>query len=103
MAGSPRYLLDTNVVITWVRGNDLWRYLDATYGLSTRTPDPEVSIATVGELLAFAGKAVRGSAKWADLTRVLGVPSVHDIDNRFVVAYAEIDTASHAVGHKMGK
>jgi tRNA(fMet)-specific endonuclease VapC len=29
--------------------------------------------------------------------------TVHDIDDRVVVAYGEIDTASHSFGHKMGK
>src|SRR5437868_865916 len=100
---SPRYLLDTNVVIALVRGNDLGRYLDTTYGLSAMSPGPDVSIVTIGELVAFAGKARWGPARWADLTRVVATLTAHDVDDRFILAYGEIDTASHAVGHKMGK
>ena len=100
---SPRYLLDTNVVIALVRGNELGRYLDATYGLSAPGTDPEVSIVTVGELVAFAGKAAWGAAKWAALAQRLTTLTAHDVDAQFVTAYGEIDTASHAIGHKMGK
>jgi tRNA(fMet)-specific endonuclease VapC len=57
MASSPPRLLDTNVVLHWVRGNPLGQYLDTTYSLSAAGAAPDVSIVTVGELLAFAGKA----------------------------------------------
>lgn len=100
---ATRYLFYTNVILSWVRGNALGRFLDTTHRLPALAPGPDVSIVTVGELLAFGSKARWGLTKWNELARILALLTVHDVDSRFVDAYAEIDAASHAVGHKMGK
>ena len=103
MARSSPYLLDTNIVLAGVRNNALGQFLDATYDLSTARPGPHVSIVTVGELQAFAGKLHWGRAKQAALRSVLARLAIYDISDRFVPAYAAIDTASDALGHRMGK
>lgn len=100
---APRYLFDTNVILSWVRGNALGQFLDTTYHLSGPASGPDVSIVTVGELLAFGSKARWGLTKWNELARVLALLTVHDVDYQFVEAYGEIDAASHAAGYKMGK
>lgn len=97
------YLLDTNIVLSWVRNNALGQYLDATYGLSAARPGPQVSIVTVGEMAALSGIFKWGAAKRATLASLVATLTVYEIDNRFVDAYGDIDTASDAIGHKMGK
>jgi predicted nucleic acid-binding protein len=103
MATPSPYLLDTNVVLSLLRRNALGRFLEVAYGLSPPGPDHQVSIVTVGELRSLAGQSGWGPVKLAALDALVGSITAHNVDDRFANAYAEIDTASHAVGHKMGK
>lgn len=42
------FLLDTNVILTLVRGNSLARYIDESFSLRVSTLRPMVSIVTHG-------------------------------------------------------
>jgi len=104
MALPGGYLLDTNILVHLVRRDALGRYLDATYGFSTGVNAFVLSVVTVGEMFALAGKFGWEQSRRDALNDVLGKFAWVDVsDPDILVRYGEIDTASHAIGHKMGK
>ena len=54
-------LLDTNVLIQLVRGNEIGKRIDTNYQLRARLERPLISVITVGEAMALARKF-----KWAE-------------------------------------
>jgi predicted nucleic acid-binding protein len=103
MATPPPYLVDTNIILALVRDNDLGRYLAATYAFAALAPRPAVSIVTVGELHALAGKFTWGGPRCARLSTILTDFVQLNLSDEIVAAYGEIDTASHFAGYDMGK
>lgn len=98
------YLLDANILLALVRDNDLGKYLDATYGLTTRANVSFVCIVTVGEMYALAMKFKWGAAKQTVLNAVLNRYLWIDLDDPALLhAYAEIDAASEEAGFQIGK
>jgi len=97
-------LLDTNVLIHWIRQNDTGIQLRDTIKLHERTDRPLYSTVVEGELRALASVWNWGAKKLevldellAELVRVdAGLPSV-------VQAYADIYAADQAGGHNTGQ
>jgi len=60
----PLYLLDTNILLAYVRRGDLFRRVEASYSLTTAVPAPAISIVSEGEIRALADEfpGVRPSA-----------------------------------------
>ncbi|MFO0930511.1 MAG: PIN domain-containing protein [Gemmataceae bacterium] len=96
-------MLDTNVVVALVRGNDLGRYLDATHQLTGSTGKVALSVVSVGELFALANKFGWGATRRAQLSAILSAFPLINLDAGIIAAYAEIDAASDAAGRPMGK
>jgi predicted nucleic acid-binding protein len=104
MPQSGGYLLDTNIILALVRNNNLGRYLDATFGLTTGAHPFFVSVVSVGELYALANKFRWGPPKRASLTALLPAFVLADINHPSVlIAYGDMDAASDAAGRPMGK
>ncbi len=98
------YLLDTNILVHLVRRDALGRYLDATYGLTNGRHAFILSIVTIGECFALAGKFGWEAVKRDKLNEILAQFEWYDIATEDVLrTYGEIDTASHETGRKMGK
>jgi tRNA(fMet)-specific endonuclease VapC len=98
------YLLDTNVVIALTRNNDLGKYLDRTYQLTSGVFDIYTSVVVLGETAALALKLGWNTTKQGTLSTILGFFTHLDIfDPDVIHAYAEIDAYSAANGIKMGK
>jgi predicted nucleic acid-binding protein len=98
------YLLDTNIILALVRGNDLGRYVDATYGLTSGTRAFFVSVVSVGELFALANKFRWGPPKRSALDAAMAAFVVLDVNPLSVLkTYGDIDAASDAAGRPMGK
>lgn len=57
----PLYLLDTNIILQLVRGNEFGRYVADSFGLMDVVHRPMASIVTHGELLVLAD-----SNKWGE-------------------------------------
>ena len=96
-----RFLLDTNIVLTLVRGNDLATRIDATYGLRASAVRPLISIVTHGEVRVLAERNRWGDAKRRALQRALDELVTVDIHHPAVLdAYVAIDLASQ--GHPEG-
>jgi len=98
------YLLDTNVLLELLRGNDLGEALDARFGLRSSLGSSMICVVTVGEMLALAQKFGWGTTKLDKLRRMLDQLVWIDISNpQLLDAYAEIDHFSETKGRKMGK
>ena len=91
------YLLDTSVVLHLVRGGDLGRHIDATYGLSTASSRPLVCIVTHGEARVMARRNGWGEPKLKALQRAIDDLVTVDISAPTVIdAYVELDLVSQA-------
>ena len=98
------YLIDTNIVVAFIRNNDLGKYIDQTYNLTSGANAFMLSVVSVGELHALSRKFGWGPTKLMILTKWISVLTVIDInDTRVLQAYGEIDAACDAAGRPMGK
>ena len=97
-------ILDTNILVHLSRGGAAGRHLDSTYGVSSSSIRPLISVTTVGECLSLAKQFKWGAQKEKVLLDLLKQLVIVDInDSNVLDAYAEIDFASRNAGNKMGK
>lgn len=90
----PVYLLDTNVILHLVRGNELGKHLAGTFGLLDAINRPLVSIVTHGELLVIADANGWGEKKRKALAIALDNLVTIDLNHEQVlVSYVAIDRA----------
>jgi len=101
------YLLDTNVILPLVRGSELGKYIDETFGLRRATQRPLISVVSLGEVRVLAHRNNWGADKLDALSKALDNLVVIDINHPAIIdAYVDIDVASarHSDGaRKMGK
>lgn len=100
----PPYILDTNILLAYVRLGKLYNHLESTYSLWTMTPGPVISIVTEGEIRVLAEEFAWGSAKRQLLSQLLSrfiiipIPFANIIDK-----YVEASEYSRRNGRAMGK
>lgn len=95
------FLLDTNVLIHLIRGDELGAKIDGQYGLRSAFRRSIICVVTVGELYAFAARRNWGPKKQAQLEDILDELVVQDLNHPGVLrAYGEIDLAckKHPIG-----
>jgi len=101
------YLLDTNVILALVRGNELGIRIDTQFGLRSSKVRPEISIVTHGEVRVLAARNGWGAAKLEALQNALRAFITVDVNEPDVIdAYVQIDLYSqrHPNGARnMGK
>ena len=86
-----RYILDTGILVGYVRGADYAKYCHETYDLSNPSHLVLTSIVTKGELLALAEKRNWGSKKRGIYDQKLNeFPSIDISSDQVVTAYARI-------------
>ncbi|WP_441290165.1 type II toxin-antitoxin system VapC family toxin [Sorangium sp. KYC3313] len=95
-------VLDTNVVLQLVRGNEFGRALDAAFRLQARPLRPILSIVSVGELLAFAKRRAWGADRIDKLNQILKQLVVFDINRAIAERYAAIHTFLIGAGRTVG-
>ena len=92
-------LLDTNILIVYAREGEPHRRLESQLGLEDGRAQGIISVISVGEILAFAGKRGWGDKRrvaMMDLVRTQLVPV--DINRtEIIAAYADIDFFSEKV------
>ncbi len=99
-----RYLLDTNILIQYVRDNQLAEWIENTYGLAALGDRPLTSIVNEGEIRSLALQFGWGSAKKRTLSNLLSDIIIVPLDRPEIVeAYAQIDFYSERNGRPMGK
>lgn len=97
-------VLDTNILVHWLRGKAAGQTLRAAYGLDQRRPRPVVPVVVKGEIRSLGIRLGWGENKLAMLDAVLRDLLALDISSEDVIAaYARIDAESHARGRRMGK
>lgn len=98
------HLLDTNIVVQYVRGNELSQRIEAQFNLRHQEERPLISVVSVGELKALGRKLSWGAKKVQTLENQLRELVVVDISSRGVLdAYAEISHWTESEGKKMGQ
>ena len=91
------YLLDTNIVLTLVRGNALAAYINASFGFLELKVRPMVCVVTHGEVRVLAGLNHWGKNKLKTLERALDNLVTVDINHPSVLdSYVEIDLYSQS-------
>ena len=101
---STPVLLDTSVLVYLCRGGEAARRIDARYGLVRRTTTPWISVITVGEALALAGRNGWSAAKRDTLRELLRNLVVVDINQEPILqTYARLDARLHHEGRRMGQ
>ena len=99
MSRTPTYLLDTTILLHWVRGSSVAATIDKQFGLQTNPFRPLICEVTLGEIEAFSR-----DQRWSeqrhvtlqDLRRKL-VP-VDISDPRVISAYADLATLAKSNG-----
>lgn len=81
-------MLDTNVVLFLVRGNDFDQQIDAAYNLLRRPERPLISVVNVGDLLGFARYRNWGEGLVDKLRAFLDELVIVDINEAVVEHYA---------------
>jgi tRNA(fMet)-specific endonuclease VapC len=98
------FLLDTNILIAYIRWGLLGHYIEATYNLYTLQPAPIISIVTEGEIRTLALRHDWGVVKLAELQRLLNSMTIVPLPYRNVIdAYARIDHHCVRNGLTVGK
>lgn len=104
MSASARYLLDTNILVHYVRGCAVWAAVRDHYGLLAIEPKSLISIVTAGELRSIAAQRGWGGAKLDLMEYVLGYFDEVFLNSRELVdTYATLDAGMKARGHTLGK
>ena len=100
-----QYLLDTNVLLAYVRWQALAQYIEATYQIGTRQPVPIISVVSEAEIKVLAAQNQWGQFKKRMLEeKMLNFLTIVPIPYKDVVAaYVEIDDYSRRHGRVMGK
>jgi len=98
------YLLDTNILLAYVRQGLLFAWIEALYALTTSAPTPFISIVTQGEVRALALRLAWGEVKLQRLNHLLDLFTSVPLPYAGVIdAYARIDHYCVRNGLVVGK
>ncbi len=97
-------ILDSNILLHYVRQSALAEVIEARYALLTANPVPILSIVTEGEMRALALRLAWGAQRRRLLNDLLDYFTIIPLPfSRVVAVYAEIDDYSRRSGVTMGK
>jgi Predicted nucleic acid-binding protein, contains PIN domain len=87
-----KYILDTGILLHYVRGSTLALYVDNQYSPSVLPNYPIVSVVSIGEMNSFAYRLKWGTQKQDALKKLLNSIPYVDINNSSILnRFAEID------------
>ena len=91
MSGAVRYLLDTDILLAYIRAGKLGQYVEDTYAIRASAFHPLICVVTVGEIRAFAPRNNWGQDKIATMNELLEELVWVDIaDPQVLDAYVEV-------------
>ena len=97
-------VLDTNILVHWLRGKEAGEKLRAEYELGARRPRPILPLVVKGEIKSLALQFGWGEGKQRALDALLRELPVADISSETIIReYARIDHESRKLGRRMGK
>ena len=98
------FVLDTNVLVHYVRGGEVWRRIQGKYSLLVADPQPLISAVSVGELRSLAFQFNWQIARRTQMEFILNYFEWINIDREAVLRhYAMIDAYTRKHGRPMGK
>lgn len=90
-----RYLLDTNIVLIYLRDNDKSAIIDQQFDPLGNDNVPVISVVTMGEIRSLAIRNRWGTRRMQQLVELLGQLVIADIYvEEIIQLYAEIDAFS---------
>lgn len=92
-----RYILDTNILLAYLRGHALYRQIEKEYQLASPDAMTLISAVTKAELFSIAVKNNWGDAKINQLNAQLNkliIIDINETDRTLMEAYASIDAFS---------
>jgi predicted nucleic acid-binding protein len=93
------YLLDTNVLVAYIRAGPLGKYIERAYQLMEAPFKPLICVVSVGEVFALSLKFQWGASKRDTLDNLLNELVWIDVNTPEVLrAYAEISHYSESIG-----
>lgn len=100
----PELILDTNILLAYVRQGAVGMHVESQYSLWTCDPIPIISVVAEGELRALALQFGWGLAKLQAMEDLVAYFTVIPLPfEETVKAYAQIDSYSRRMGIAMGK
>lgn len=100
----PDRTIDTNILLAYVRGKELYAKIEAQYQLRANGNVSLISVVSEGELRSLALQFVWREARRQEMERQLSYFTVVPLPfSRVVAVYAEIDDFSRRSGVTMGK
>ena len=101
---TPLQLLDTNILVHYVREDFAWTQICQDYELLLVEPTPLISIVTAGEIRSLATQFDWGSSKRGRMEFALGYFKTVPVDSPEQISiYSEIDNHCLDRGRVMGK
>jgi predicted nucleic acid-binding protein len=101
---APRYLLDTNILLHWVRNSRQADAIEKQFNLSVAPFRPLICEVSLGEMRAFSRSLNWGPAKIERFARLQRELAIVDIsDSRVLDAYAELSTLARQSGWSIFK
>lgn len=89
------YILDTGILVGYIRGAGYAEYIEAKYSVSEPPNIPVISIISIGEILSLAIQFRWGDRKTQIMKDILSRFASIDInDDKIMEKYAEIDAFS---------
>lgn len=102
--GSDQLVLDTNILVHWLRGKDAGTKLRTDYALGSRAPRPILPLVVKAETKSLALQFGWGADRQKALDELLReLPNAEISSERVISAYARLDQASRKLGRKIGK
>ncbi len=99
-----QYILDTNILVHYARGDEVWDRLRRSHELFVRDPRPLISVVTAGELWSIAFQRSWREKKLRSAEFSLGYFTQISIDwTKIIRQYALIDSHFKRRGIKYGK
>src|ERR1035441_6682653 len=99
MPTTPTYLLDTGILLHWVRGSKVATVVDGQFQLRTANFRPLICEVSLGEIEAFARSEEWGEQKRSKLKELKKELIAVDIsDSRVIEAYADLSSLAKANG-----
>lgn len=92
-----RYLLDTNIVLAYLRGYPLYKKIEDDHKLSSPNAVIMLSVVSKAELMSLGKQNTWGSQRMRKLSALLQrlvVIDINDADEALLEAYSEIDAFS---------
>lgn len=98
------YILDTNILVHYVRDGKVWSRIQASYNLLLTQPTPGISVVTIGELKSLALQFQWQAAKRDRLDFIVDYFKPYALDDDAIIdTYALIDSQMKRQGIPMGK